>query len=429
MGRKKRVNRSVMEPGARSGCASTQRDYEPIMGVLEVDQDNPPEEFSSEYPSTGGTSFGIRELEIDKGLGQPEWNQYASSLYAPSCFPASLVDRGPPRPFDDGATVNSNRSIAPSDVEYVWEHGRRYCGSYYMPNDKLEQTRLLLVHEVYKSAFNDEPTSVPLENPTMVLDVGAGTGEWAIDMADRYSDCEVTGIDIADIFPTFVAPNLFWEIDNAELEWLRPTDSYDLVHFRNMAGAFKDWPFVYGQAFKVCKSGGWVELLDYDDVLSSGNFFSFIPLAESIHHILRDYAEASAETGYRVDVTHLEPQLLRDAGFVGVALTERAIPISPKEMSTGHLFLKSLLEGLEAHSLRLLTKYKGYSAEEVRTAIANLSEDFKKTALDRERSKGFAVKIKVLTGRKPSSPGWWESQLAPNDSGKMDVDEQELPRN
>ena len=73
---------------------------------------------------------------------------------------------------------NSTRSLASSDVPYVWEHGRRYVGEYHIPNDTVEQTRWLLLHEVYLSAFDGELTSVPLDDPSHILDVGAGTGEW-----------------------------------------------------------------------------------------------------------------------------------------------------------------------------------------------------------------------------------------------------------
>ncbi|KAH6654008.1 S-adenosyl-L-methionine-dependent methyltransferase, partial [Truncatella angustata] len=297
----------------------------------------------------------------------------------------------------------TTRSIAPHDVEYIWEYGRRYCGSYYMPNDELEQTRLFLVHEVYKSAFDDEPFSAPLEDPQMILDVGAGTGEWAIDVADRHPDCEVTGIDIADIFPKFVAPNLFWEIDNAELEWLRPPDSYDLVHFRNMSGAFRDWPFVYQQAFKVCKPGGWIEILDDDDRWMPGNYFSRIPgFSESkTAKIALDWKDAHIESGYLIGVGHMEPQFLRDAGFVDVKSVTKRIPIGPKELSTGKLFLKSLLDSIEAQALRLLCKYKGYTPEDVHIAANEFRKVLKEMALDPEMSEGLNVQIKVLTGRKP----------------------------
>jgi methylase of polypeptide subunit release factors len=34
------------------------------------------------------------------------------------------------------------------------------------------------------------------KNPQRILDVGTGTGIWAIDMANRYPSAEVLGIDL-----------------------------------------------------------------------------------------------------------------------------------------------------------------------------------------------------------------------------------------
>ncbi|KAI0128879.1 S-adenosyl-L-methionine-dependent methyltransferase [Xylariales sp. AK1849] len=442
MGKKKRIKRVALSQEAplvsmdaqaddQGGPSSFQAESPAYAGHTATEfeltgyLDELDEQISTDEHSCDARSI-LTDLEVDEGLERIEVGgrdaMDAASLYAPRHVPAFSTHRRFLSPFDDGATVNSNQSIAPLDVEYTWENGRRYCGSYYMPNDKLEQTRLLLVHEVYKSAFNYEPTTVPLDNPTQILDVGVGTGEWAIDMADRYDDCEVTGIDIADIFPRFVAPNLFWEIDNAELEWLRPTDSYDLVHFRNMAGAFSDWPFIYQQAFRVTKPGGWIELLDFDDHRGFRNFLSFFESGSVIHQVAHDLQEASVESGRPRGVGHLQSNLLFDAGFVDVLVTEHDIPISPKEMTTGHLFLKSLIEGMEATILRLLTTYKGWSAEQVRMACDMMSHEFKEMALDEERCKGFVVTVKTLTGRKPEDTSWSETEPTFDNEEMMEVD-------
>lgn len=36
----------------------------------------------------------------------------------------------------------------------------------------------------------------PIKNPHRILDIGTGTGIWAIDMADLYPSAEVVGTDI-----------------------------------------------------------------------------------------------------------------------------------------------------------------------------------------------------------------------------------------
>ncbi|KAJ9130289.1 hypothetical protein NKR23_g12266 [Pleurostoma richardsiae] len=40
------------------------------------------------------------------------------------------------------------------------------------------------------------------------LDIGTGTGIWAIDFADEYLGCEVIGTDLSSIQPSWLPPNL-----------------------------------------------------------------------------------------------------------------------------------------------------------------------------------------------------------------------------
>lgn len=46
-----------------------------------------------------------------------------------------------------------------------------------------------------------------------------------------------------------MAPNCYFEIDDAEKDWLYAPDSFDLIHNRNFICAIRDWPRLIGQAF------------------------------------------------------------------------------------------------------------------------------------------------------------------------------------
>ena len=53
-----------------------------------------------------------------------------------------------------------------------------------MPNDEKEQDRLDLFHHLFLSLLGGRLWTAPLDNPHRVLDVGTGTGIWAIDFAE-----------------------------------------------------------------------------------------------------------------------------------------------------------------------------------------------------------------------------------------------------
>lgn len=47
--------------------------------------------------------------------------------------------------------------------------------------------------------------SALLRRESRILDVGAGTGKWAVEMAQQFPDAEILGIDITDVdFTTYV---------------------------------------------------------------------------------------------------------------------------------------------------------------------------------------------------------------------------------
>jgi methylase of polypeptide subunit release factors len=48
----------------------------------------------------------------------------------------------------------------------------------------------------------------PLESPQKILDLGTGTGIWAINIADQYHSAEVIGTDLSPVQPNWYDMNL-----------------------------------------------------------------------------------------------------------------------------------------------------------------------------------------------------------------------------
>jgi hypothetical protein len=83
----------------------------------------------------------------------------------------------------------ASTSLASSARQYIYEHGRRYHsyrdseGQYSFPNDELEQDREDLKHAMFLKLFNKTLHLAPIDstNAINVIDLGTGTGIWAID--------------------------------------------------------------------------------------------------------------------------------------------------------------------------------------------------------------------------------------------------------
>ncbi|KAH6889935.1 TAM domain methyltransferase [Thelonectria olida] len=162
-----------------------------------------------------------------------------------------------------GEENSTSGSLTNSITNYQNKHGRTYhaldSGIYPFPNDIQERDRLDMVHAVFNRALEGHLHRAPIDdNPPNVLDIGTGTGIWAIEFADSHGGSRVRGIDLSPIQPTYGPRNLEFLVDNVEKTW---SDSikYDFIHSRCMAGAIEDWQRLVNQAFDNLREGGWVE--------------------------------------------------------------------------------------------------------------------------------------------------------------------------
>ncbi|KAK3940506.1 Demethylmenaquinone methyltransferase [Diplogelasinospora grovesii] len=396
-------------------------------GVLEVDSDNShPSDLAAPYPDPHLSGLEVG-LEVDEDEPDETASVYAMSAY-PRVSPAFRVEQ----PYENGnaldsATIDSSRTLYADDFDFVVEHGRQYCGDYFMPIDPTEQTRQYVIHQVYLKLFNLELTTVPLDNPKYILDIGTGIGEWAIGMAEKHPECEVFGTDIAPIQPTQQVPfNVEFHIENAEDEWIRPADAVDLVHLRNMTGAFSDWRFIYGQAFNCIKPGGWIEIIDFDDYYAYENFLGMYPNGSPAHILVNAVYEAAQMSGRPRGVEHMSQQLLIDAGFVDIGESKYDLGLGTRENSSfGKFWLFAVVTGIEASCMRLLTRQMGWDEDYVRDLCDKVAHETKMLAEDPARAQRFVVKLRVLVGRKPTVSGQWTAK-ALNENAKITVNNGEL---
>ncbi|KPM45612.1 hypothetical protein AK830_g936 [Neonectria ditissima] len=141
-------------------------------------------------------------------------------------------------------TGSYTTSLASSILRYREENGRTYHaykdGVYPMPNDNREQERLNLQHHLFLITFEDKlhlsPAGLNGDKLQNVLDVGTGTGVWAMDFADEHPEAQVTGVDLSPIQTDLVPPNLSFQIDDLEEPWtFHP--KFDFIYSRMMTAS------------------------------------------------------------------------------------------------------------------------------------------------------------------------------------------------
>lgn len=152
--------------------------------------------------------------------------------------------------FDDGyesdGPQSASTSLTSSVRHYAFENGRRYHrfreGQYNFPNDDSEQDREDMKHAMVMQLCQQHHFAPIGSHPQNILDMGTGTGIWAMEMGDKYESATVLGVDLSPIQPTWVPPNVRFTVDDVESAWLHPVDHFDFVHSRHTIMAFKDWP-------------------------------------------------------------------------------------------------------------------------------------------------------------------------------------------
>jgi ubiquinone/menaquinone biosynthesis C-methylase UbiE len=161
-------------------------------------------------------------------------------------------------------------------------------------------------------------------NPQRILDIGTGTGIWAMQVAELYPSAEVIGTDISPVQPKWVPPNLTFEVDDLEAKWLYEPDSYDLINIRFMFVAIKDWPAILAQAYRTLKPGGYVELSELGATPEATN--PDYPQPVVIFQWLELLRDALAKMGMHLRIAHTFKDMVIEAGFIDVVETKFEVP-------------------------------------------------------------------------------------------------------
>jgi ubiquinone/menaquinone biosynthesis C-methylase UbiE len=203
---------------------------------------------------------------------------------------------------------------------YRYENGRRYHsyrdGSYLLPNDEAEQDRLDLNHHIFCLVLGGQLFRAPIgRHPQRILDLGTGTGMWAMDAADDMPSAVVYGTDLSPIQPTTVPPNCQFYVDDFESEWtFGPDEAFDFIHARAIRGCVHDYNLLYSRIYRNLKPGGWVEIQEYESFIACHND----PDHERIPNITRWVSlcnEASAKFGKPIAIAVEQKQYMISAGF------------------------------------------------------------------------------------------------------------------
>ncbi|KAF5551650.1 methyltransferase [Fusarium mexicanum] len=245
----------------------------------------------------------------------------------------------------------------------------------------IENDRLDLQDGMYIITLDGKRALNPgADTAKRVLDLGTGTGIWALEFAEEHPAAEVIGVDLSPIQPPFVPPNCSFEIDDLEKEWTWTTP-FDFIFSRMMTGSFSDPKVIARKVFDGLSPGGWYEIQDIqlpvfcDDGTLDLETSPLMKWQECL-------IEGSRKLGRPLGESDKYKDIVEKTGFRNVVETiytwpTNSWPQEPKLKELGKWNLINFESGLEGVSLALFTRVLGWSKDEVLSLCADVRNELR----------------------------------------------------
>lgn len=247
----------------------------------------------------------------------------------------------------------------PMDNNFVWVSGRRYFAHapYLLPMDDMEFTRQDFEHHLLRQALKSNVLA-PIGQPQTILDVGIGTGRWALEVATQFPSARVCGFDLT------APPNLqstaqelrtmsgdqtkspmanFWFVAGNILTALPFADgTFDYVHMRFLSAGIPlaQWRHVMFELARVTRRGGWIEVVDTSWTPLHGG-----PATEQVFHWARI---AGMVHDVNLQIAAWIGSLFLDSGLGNVTAPKLQLPMGQRGGRVGSMVAANAIAVAEA---------------------------------------------------------------------------------
>jgi SAM-dependent methyltransferase len=258
---------------------------------------------------------------------------------------------------------------------------------YLMPRHAGEIDRLDLQHYAFREALGTNYLA-PVDRPRLVLDAGAGTGQWGFELCEERPGTHVVGLDLVPGKPRHppgyhpVRANLLHGLPFQD-------DRFDFVHQRLLflAVPVAAWPAVVRDLVRVTRPGGWIELVEPPVMAFDRPGPAIERLAElALAAVARRGLDANSTVYGSLDA------YLRDAGVAHVTRREVVLPVGEWGGRVGSLMATDFRVAFNSLG-QVLEAAGALEPQEVADLIHRVQEEY--------AQRQVSTSIAVAYGQKP----------------------------
>ncbi len=211
-------------------------------------------------------------------------------------------------------------------------------GAYVLePGGSAEMARLMrqdgLLTQGMGGIFPEQPDLTHVQS---LLDLACGPGGWTLEVAYRYSDVEVVGVDINTEMITYATAqaaafqrsNLHFQVMDILKPLAFPDSSFDLVNARYIVGFMRQeqWPVLIKECLRILRPGGILRFTEFE--WGGANKPALEKACATLSLAMSRAGYTFSSGGYYLGLLAVLPRLFRDANIQNIRKMAHSIEYS-----------------------------------------------------------------------------------------------------